>query len=88
MRISAVLVVALGIVLAGCGGDDSKPLLAQGKAAAVRGALTPDVHLFGEPVVAQVDVIVDREQVDPADVRVKTDFKPYETVGQMVVEEE
>jgi hypothetical protein len=82
------LISVLGIVLAGCGGDDSKPLLAQGKAAAVRGALTPDVHLFGEPVVATVEVIVDREQIEPGAVRVKTDFKPYETVGQTVVEEE
>ena len=88
MRRVAFSIVALAVTLAGCGGGDSKPLLAQGKAAAVRGALTPDVHLFGEPVVAHVDVIVDREQIDPDAVRVKTDFKPYETVGETVVEEE
>ena len=42
----------------------------------------PSVHLFGEPVVAQVDVILDRTKVDPADVRLKTDFEPYEPVGE------
>jgi hypothetical protein len=85
-RVVIGLVAAL--VLAGCGGSDSKPLLAAGKAAAVRGGLTPDVHLFGEPVVAHVDVIVDREQVDPDAVRVKTDFKPYDTVGETTLEQE
>lgn len=80
--------LAAGLVFAGCGGSDDKPLLAQGKAAAVRGSLTPDVHLFGEPVVAHVEVVVDREQVDPGAVRVKTDFKPYETVGETTVERE
>ena len=54
----------------------------------MRGGLTPDVHLFGEPVVAHVDVIVDREQIDPDAVRVKTDFKPYATVGETTVEQE
>ncbi len=54
----------------------------------MRGGLTPDVHLFGEPVVAHVDVIVDREQVDPGAVRVKTDFEPYDTVGETTVEQE
>jgi hypothetical protein len=74
--------------VAGCGGSDARPLLANGKAAAVHGALTPDVHLFGEPVVARVDVIVDRDQVLPGDVELKTDFKPYEAVGDTSVTRE
>ena len=64
----ATLVALCVLVLAGCGGSDDKPLLAQGKAASVRGSLTPDVHLFAEPVVARIDVVVDRDQIDPADV--------------------
>ena len=86
MKCLVALLAALA--LAGCGGSDSKPLLARGKAAAVRGGLTPDVHLFGEPIVAHVDVIVDGSQVDPDTVRVKTDFKPYDTVGETPVERE
>jgi hypothetical protein len=77
----AVCAVLLALV-AGCGGEDEKPLIAANKTAVVRGSLTPDVHLFGEPVVAQVDVIVDRDKVDPGEVRVKTDFEPYEIVGE------
>ena len=75
-------VLALGVLTAGCGGDDSKPLIAASKTAVVRGEIVPSVHLFGEPVVAQVDVILNREKVDPADVRLKTNFEPYEPVGE------
>jgi hypothetical protein len=79
MRLTATAGL-VALVLAGCGGDDSKPLVAASKTAVVRGELIPDVHLFGEPVVAQVDVIVNREKADPADVRLRTNFEPYEQV--------
>ena len=85
---AAALVAACIAALAGCGGSDSKPLLVGGKPAAVHGSLTPDVHLFGEPIVARVDVLVDRDQVSPSEVDVKTDFKPYETVGETEVTRE
>jgi hypothetical protein len=83
--VRVTLVALCVLALAGCGGTDSKPLLVGGKPASVRGSLTPDVHLFGEPVVVRVDVIVDRDQVAPADVQVRTDFKPYEPVGETAV---
>jgi hypothetical protein len=80
--------VAVGLcvlALAGCGGSETKPLLASGKTAVVRGTLTPDVHLFAEPVVARIEVILRRDAVDPKNVRVKTDFAPYESVGTTTV---
>jgi hypothetical protein len=70
------------LAVAGCGGDEGKPLIATDKTAVVRGELRPDVHLFGDPIVAQVDVILDREKVDPDDVRLKSDFEPYDEVGE------
>jgi hypothetical protein len=79
---------ALGLcvlALAGCGGSDTKPLLASGKTAVVRGTLSPDVHLFAEPVVARIDVILRRGEVDPEDVRVRSDFAPYESIGPTAV---
>ena len=79
MRLTATAVL-VALAGASCGGDDSKPLVAASKTAVVRGELIPDVHLFGEPVVAQVDVIVDRERADPAEIRLKTTFEPYEEV--------
>ena len=81
MRLAAVAVV-LALAAGGCGGDDSKPLIAPSKTAVVRGEMIPSVHVFGEPVVAQVDVIVNREKVDPDDLRLKTNFEPYEPVGE------
>ena len=46
------------------------------------GTLTPRIPLFGDTVVAQVDVLLDRRRVDPASVRVGTAFLPWEIVGQ------
>jgi hypothetical protein len=84
MRAAAVVVLVLAAV--GCGGDESKPVISPSKTAVVRGEITPSVHLFAEPVVARVDVIVNREKVDPDDVELKTDFEPYEPVGETEVE--
>jgi hypothetical protein len=81
LKLAAVAVIAV-FAAAGCGGDDAKPLIAPNKTAVVRGEITPSVHLFGEPVVAQIDVILNREKVDPADVQLKTNFEPYEPVGE------
>jgi hypothetical protein len=86
------LTAALGVALlavAGCGGDDeTRPLIAADKTAVVRGELVPDVHAFGDPVVARVEVVLDRSKVDPDDVRVSTDFDPYDKVGGTRVERE
>jgi hypothetical protein len=83
MRPAAVGTLAVALVAAGCGGDNEKPLIAASKTAVVRGELVSDVHLFGEPVVAEVDVILDREKVDPRDVRLRTSFEPYDVVGDV-----
>jgi len=47
-------------------------------------ALEPRITLFGDMVVAHVDVLLDRRKVDPASVRVGTEFLPWEIVGQPV----
>ncbi len=90
MRLGLVAaLVAAVLVAAGCGGDDeARPLIAAGKTAVVRGELVPDVHAFGDPVVARVEVVLDRSKVDPDDVRVTTDFDPYDKVGATRVERE
>jgi hypothetical protein len=86
----ALLTLLAVAALAGCGGSDDprKPLIAGDRTAVVRGALTPNVHLFGEPLVARVDVVLDRAKADPDAVEVKTNFKPYETVGETRVTRE
>jgi hypothetical protein len=85
MRLAAAIVIVV-LAAAGCGGDDSKPVISPSKTAVVRGAISPSVHLFAEPVVARIDVIVNREKMDPADVELKTNFEPYEPVGETEVE--
>ena len=83
----AVLVGILALAAAGCGGgDDSKPVISPSKTAVVRGEITPSVHLFAEPVVARIDVIVNREKVNPDDIELKTNFEPYEPVGETEVD--
>jgi hypothetical protein len=43
-------------------------------------SLTPPVHLFGDAVTAKVAVVADTKWVDPARLRVETDFRPYQPV--------
>jgi hypothetical protein len=43
-------------------------------------SVTPTVHLFGDAVTARVAVVADTKWVDPARLRVRTDFQPYEPV--------
>ncbi len=53
---------------------------------AVSTRVTPDVHTFGEPVVATVEVVADANFIKPDTVRVETDFAPYELAGEPTVE--
>ncbi|HEU0303959.1 MAG TPA: hypothetical protein VFR32_05200 [Gaiellaceae bacterium] len=54
-----------------------------GRAIAVATSLSPDVHLFADPVVAETRVIVDPREFDPDGIRVKASFAPYEQVGPL-----
>jgi hypothetical protein len=46
-----------------------------------RSALTSQIVLFGDTVTADVDVVLDRDRVDPDSVRLGVDFSPWEVVG-------
>ena len=56
------------------------------EAVTATGTVAPDRHVFGSPVVARVDVVVDNRTVDPRSVRVETDFTPYDAVGKPTVQ--
>lgn len=45
--------------------------------------LTPRQHLFGDPVRAQIDLVVDHKRVDPATVQVKPKFGAYRELRPM-----
>lgn len=47
----------------------------------VYASVTPPVQRFGDPITAQVAVVADRKWVAPANVRVVTDFAPYQAAG-------
>ena len=75
-----LLAAALASLGAGCGGSETRPL-PQGRAMAASWSIAPVVALFGEPVEARVDVLVDREQLDPERIAFEPDFTPFEVVG-------
>ena len=39
--------------------------------------LTPEQHLFGDPVRARIEIIVDTARVDPDSVEIGANFAPY-----------
>jgi hypothetical protein len=42
--------------------------------------IAPQVHLFGDVITAHLAVVADTKWIDPARLRVSTDFKPYQLV--------
>ncbi|HUH14461.1 MAG TPA: hypothetical protein VML35_01090 [Gaiellaceae bacterium] len=80
MRRVAAAACALGLLVAGCGGEEATAP-PPGKALATSRSLTPAAHLFADPVSARLDVVVDREQLDPDLVRIRVDFLPYRMVS-------
>ena len=77
------LVAGLVWLAAGAGDEDgARPE----QAIEVTTDITPDAHVFGEPVVATVEALVNADVIDPGSVRVVTDFAPYEIAGERTVE--
>jgi hypothetical protein len=48
--------------------------------------VTPDVHVFGEPIVATAEVVADATVIKPETIRIETDFEPYELDGAPTVD--
>jgi hypothetical protein len=80
MRRALAVAVVGALLVAGCGGDE-RALLPNGRALAFTRSLAPSLHLFGDPVTAQVELLVDRRLLDPDRLSLEADFKPYELVG-------
>jgi hypothetical protein len=87
MRSWLALAAALLLVAASCAGDDDDaPAAPLGRFVASTRAFSPTLHLFADQVAVRVDVVVDREHLDPDRVRLDARFPPYERVGRMEVE--
>lgn len=52
-----------------------------GRAIVVNASVSPSTHLFGDPVVARLDIVLDPVQFDPDGLQVRLRFEPYESVG-------
>ncbi len=80
-----VAFAALFVVLttAGCGGSgDEIPALTAGSFVSATGSLGPSIHLFGDTITSELDVVVDKSRLDPGRVSVKTFFQPYKAIGK------
>jgi hypothetical protein len=86
-RLVLALLAGLALLAAGCGGTETRPL-PKGRALSASWSLSPAAALFGEPVQARVDMLLDREQLDPGGISFQPDFTPFEVVGEPSVSRE
>ena len=83
LGLAAVVGLVVGLVwLAGSPDETLRP----NDAIEVTTDITPDAHVFGEPVVATVEALFDATTIDPDSVRVVSEFAPYEPAGERTVE--
>lgn len=71
-----VLVVAAGGYLAWRSWDSAEQS-SLAEPIAVNATIGPQQHMFGDPVRAQVEVLLDRERIDPETVKLRVNFAPY-----------
>lgn len=76
-----VLILSLAGLLAwkawsgGGGGSLSEPI-------AVNATISPQQHMFGDPIRARVELIVDSKRIDPDTVKVRASFAPYRPLSR------
>jgi hypothetical protein len=73
------VVAALALTLAGPAAAQAP--LPGGRALTAEVSVSPSTHLFGDTIVATVDVVADPREFDPERLRVSLRFRPYEPVG-------
>ena len=86
MRMLVVAGAAL-LLVAGCGGAEESGNGPLGKKVTATAKLDPTVHVFAEQVAAELEVVVDREQLDPDRVRIETKFLPYDVKAERTTSE-
>lgn len=78
VALAVVVAAIVGLVLAvGDRGGAPGTLPTGPDGLAARTLLTPRSVLFGDPVLARIDVVVDRERLDPDEVEIDTQFAPF-----------
>ncbi len=80
---SVGLTLLLAFVALGCSADtEDEPVLPPGRAIATGRSIAPTTHLFADSVRARLEILVDRELLDPERLDVEATFDPYEQVGE------
>lgn len=67
--------------LAFTGPASAQDALPGGRAIVATASVSPDTHLFAEPVAARVDLVLDPAQLEPDRIQVRMRFAPYKLVG-------
>jgi hypothetical protein len=81
LAVLAALSVLLGVLAWTLGrSGDSTPSVEGDAPIEAHTVVSPRNALFGDTVTARVDVIVDRERVDPNSVRIRTEFAPWKPI--------
>lgn len=80
LRAGGLALVLLLLASAPAAGEPPRP-----PAIGVNPSLSPRVSLFADELVARVEVIVDRRQLDPDRVRLQARYAPYQPVGRVTV---
>ena len=76
--------LTLGILaIAGLTRNEPEPPIASQAGIAADAVLSQRVLLFGDPLIARFDVVLDRGQVNPRSVRIQSNFEPFQTVGDL-----
>lgn len=84
---AAIAGTAIGLVLQARDSESENSAAApRASLSVVRATIRPAVHLFGEPVVAELVIVASKALVDPDTVRVQPDFAPYAATGQRLTE--
>jgi hypothetical protein len=84
-----LVLTSLCLALVSCGvEEESGADLPIGKRVAAIATVEPAVHLFAEPVRATLEIVVDRDRLDPARLDVEPRFLPYDVVEQSVEREQ
>jgi hypothetical protein len=76
-----LLVALAGLALAAPAAAQTP--LPGGRALVINAGLTPSTHLFGDSILATVDVVVDPAEFDPERLHVRIRFAPYEPIGSV-----
>jgi hypothetical protein len=83
---AVVVGIALGLLWLARDNEDRSTEQRPEETLAVAAEVQPEVHVFGDPVEAVIDVVLDRTLIVPESVSIQADFTPYEQAGPVDIQ--